>query len=232
MPSGGAPCFTTARELAKQNTSKFKLFSCTGSCGSPPVKTAAAFIAVVFWLAAWNGFAAAASLVNEVRVQGNLRVEEDAIRLSIQAQQGQSFDQDVVDRDVQGHLPHGLFRRRERGFLRRRNPDLYGQGTALRQAGGHSGQRQGLDGRYRGRPRYPAAHGPGREPPPGRPAAGAAGLQRGGTRQHACRLRADAGGEQPDRRHPDDHRRQDATDQEHHLRGQPGGFRTTSSRTS
>ena len=72
-------------------------------------KTAAAFIAVVFWLAAWNGFAVAASLVNEVRVQGNLRVEEDAIRLSIQAQQGQSFDQDVVDRDVKAIYRMGFF---------------------------------------------------------------------------------------------------------------------------
>ena len=72
-------------------------------------KTVAAFIVAVCWLAAWNGFTAAASLVNEVRVQGNLRVEEDAIRLSIQAQQGQSFDQEVVDRDVKAIYRMGFF---------------------------------------------------------------------------------------------------------------------------
>ena len=63
----------------------------------------------MFWFAAWNGLALAASVVNEVRVQGNLRVEEDAIRLSIQAEQGLPFDQDVVDRDVKAIYRMGFF---------------------------------------------------------------------------------------------------------------------------
>ena len=66
-------------------------------------------VAAVCCLAAWNGFAVGASVVNEVRVQGNLRVEEDAIRLSIQAQKGGPFDQDVVDRDVKAIYRMGFF---------------------------------------------------------------------------------------------------------------------------
>ncbi|MCY4443043.1 MAG: outer membrane protein assembly factor BamA [Deltaproteobacteria bacterium] len=65
--------------------------------------------ATVCCLAAWNGLAAGASVVNEVRVQGNLRVEEDAVRLSIQAQTGGPFDQAVVDRDVKAIYRMGFF---------------------------------------------------------------------------------------------------------------------------
>jgi len=68
-----------------------------------------AVLAAVCCLAAWNGLAAGASVVNEVRVQGNLRVEEDAIRLSIQAQKGRPFDQAVVDRDVKAIYRMGFF---------------------------------------------------------------------------------------------------------------------------
>ena len=70
---------------------------------------AAVLAATMFWFAAWNGLALAASVVNEVRVQGNLRVEEDAVRLSIQAEQGLPFDQDVVDRDVKAIYRMGFF---------------------------------------------------------------------------------------------------------------------------
>ena len=72
-------------------------------------KIAAVLAAAMFWFAAWNGLAVAASVVNEVRVQGNLRVEEDAVRLSIQAEQGLPFDQDVVDRDVKAIYRMGFF---------------------------------------------------------------------------------------------------------------------------
>ena len=72
-------------------------------------RIAAVLAATMFWFAAWNGLALAASVVNEVRVQGNLRVEEDAIRLSIQAEQGLPFDQDVVDRDVKAIYRMGFF---------------------------------------------------------------------------------------------------------------------------
>ena len=72
-------------------------------------RTATVLAAAMFWFAAWNGLAVAASVVNEVRVQGNLRVEEDAVRLSIQAEQGLPFDQDVVDRDVKAIYRMGFF---------------------------------------------------------------------------------------------------------------------------
>ena len=72
-------------------------------------RIAAVLAAAMFWFAAWNGLALAASVVNEVRVQGNLRVEEDAVRLSIQAEQGLPFDQDVVDRDVKAIYRMGFF---------------------------------------------------------------------------------------------------------------------------
>ena len=72
-------------------------------------RIATVLAAAMFWFAAWNGLAVAASVVNEVRVQGNLRVEEDAVRLSIQAEQGLPFDQDVVDRDVKAIYRMGFF---------------------------------------------------------------------------------------------------------------------------
>ena len=72
-------------------------------------KIAAFLLAAMCWLAGWHGLAAAASLVDEVRVQGSLRIEEDAIRLSIQAQEGQPFDQEIVDRDVKAIYRMGFF---------------------------------------------------------------------------------------------------------------------------
>lgn len=51
----------------------------------------------------------AATLVNEVRVQGHLRIEEDAIRLNIEAQEGQPFNQEVVGRDVKAIYRMGFF---------------------------------------------------------------------------------------------------------------------------
>ena len=57
----------------------------------------------------WHDPAVAQSLVSEVRVAGNLRVEEDAIRLSIQAQPGEQFDAELVNRDVKAIYRMGLF---------------------------------------------------------------------------------------------------------------------------
>jgi outer membrane protein insertion porin family len=73
------------------------------------LRQGAALAAVVCWLALWSVASVAASTVNEVRVQGNLRIEEDAIRLSIQAQPGQPLDQEVVDRDVKAIYRMGFF---------------------------------------------------------------------------------------------------------------------------
>ena len=72
-------------------------------------KIAAILLTAAWWLAGWQGIFAAASVVNEVRVQGHLRIEEDAIRLSIQAQAGQPFDPEVVDRDVKAIYRMGFF---------------------------------------------------------------------------------------------------------------------------
>ncbi len=72
-------------------------------------RIAAAFLAGMCWIVAWQGLAAAQSLVTEVRVEGNLRVEEDAVRLSIQTQPGEPFDADRVDRDVKAIYRMGLF---------------------------------------------------------------------------------------------------------------------------
>ena len=72
-------------------------------------RIAAFLLAAMCWLAGWRGLSAAASLVNEVRVQGSLRIEEDAIRLSIQAEEGQPFDQEIVDRDVKAIYRMGFF---------------------------------------------------------------------------------------------------------------------------
>lgn len=72
-------------------------------------RIAALLLAATGWLVGWQGLSVAASLVNEVRVQGNLRIDEDAVRLSIQAQEGQPFDEEVVDRDVKAIYRMGFF---------------------------------------------------------------------------------------------------------------------------
>ncbi len=47
--------------------------------------------------------------LKEVRIQGNLRVEEDGIRLHIKARQDDHFDPTVVDRDVRSIYRMGFF---------------------------------------------------------------------------------------------------------------------------
>ncbi len=79
-------------------------------------KIAAVLAVAMCWFAASSGFAVGASVVNEVRVRGNLRIEEDAIRLSVQAQQGQPFDPEVVDRDVKAIYRMGFFDDVSAGF--------------------------------------------------------------------------------------------------------------------
>ena len=71
-------------------------------------RIAAALVAGMCWIAAWPGGASAA-VVHEIRVEGNLRVEEDAIRLSIQAREGEALDAEVVERDVKAIYGMGLF---------------------------------------------------------------------------------------------------------------------------
>lgn len=50
-----------------------------------------------------------APLINEIRVQGNLRIEEDAIRLGIQSHEGRTFDGEVIARDVKAIFRMGFF---------------------------------------------------------------------------------------------------------------------------
>ncbi len=72
-------------------------------------KIVAALLAVLCGIVGWQGSAVAQSLVAEVRVAGHLRVEEDAIRLSIQTRPGEALDAGMVDRDVKAIYRMGLF---------------------------------------------------------------------------------------------------------------------------
>lgn len=72
-------------------------------------RIATVVLAGICCIAGWQGPAVAQSLVTEVRVAGNLRVEEDAIRLSIQIQPGEAFDAGLVNRDVKAIYRMGLF---------------------------------------------------------------------------------------------------------------------------
>ncbi|MFQ5849148.1 MAG: outer membrane protein assembly factor BamA [Candidatus Binatia bacterium] len=47
--------------------------------------------------------------LKEVRIEGNLRVEEDGIRLHIKARQGEPFDSDTVNHDVKSIYQMGFF---------------------------------------------------------------------------------------------------------------------------
>jgi len=47
--------------------------------------------------------------LKEVKIQGNIRVEEEGIRLHIQARPGDTFDSDVVERDVKSIYRMGFF---------------------------------------------------------------------------------------------------------------------------
>jgi len=49
------------------------------------------------------------SRVKDVKIQGNIRVEEEGIRLHIQARAGDVFDSDVVERDVKAIYRMGFF---------------------------------------------------------------------------------------------------------------------------
>ena len=47
--------------------------------------------------------------LREIRIQGNLRVEEDGIRLHLKARPGDLFDPSVVDQDVKAIYRMGFF---------------------------------------------------------------------------------------------------------------------------
>jgi len=56
-----------------------------------------------------SGYSSDSTQITEVRIQGNLRVEEDGIRLNLQAQKGQSFDPEIVDQDIKAIYRMGFF---------------------------------------------------------------------------------------------------------------------------
>ena len=47
--------------------------------------------------------------LGRVAIEGNLRVEEDAIRVHLRSQAGQPFDQDAIDRDIRAVYAMGFF---------------------------------------------------------------------------------------------------------------------------
>src|SRR5262249_42049773 len=47
--------------------------------------------------------------VAKVAIEGNIRVEEDAIRVHLQTQQGQPFDRETVDKDIRAIYGMGFF---------------------------------------------------------------------------------------------------------------------------
>jgi outer membrane protein insertion porin family len=47
--------------------------------------------------------------IDSVAIAGNVRVEEDAIRVHLQSQAGQPFDQEIVDRDIRAVYAMGFF---------------------------------------------------------------------------------------------------------------------------
>ena len=75
------------------------------------------------WASRWVALLAALALVVEavplgaqgepsiarVGITGNLRVEEDAIRVHLRSQPGQPFDQDTIDRDIRSVYAMGFF---------------------------------------------------------------------------------------------------------------------------
>ena len=53
--------------------------------------------------------AEARGTIGRVGIEGNLRVEEDAIRVHLRSQPGQQFDQDTLDRDIRAVYAMGFF---------------------------------------------------------------------------------------------------------------------------
>ena len=62
-----------------------------------------------FWALLLSSHSSADTQINEVRIQGNLRVEEDGIRLNLQTQKGQLFDPKLVDEDIKAIYRMGFF---------------------------------------------------------------------------------------------------------------------------
>jgi outer membrane protein insertion porin family len=73
------------------------------------VVTALAVAAVVAVAAVGGARAESGPTISRVGIAGNVRVEEDAIRVHLRTQQGQPFDQETIDRDIRGVYAMGFF---------------------------------------------------------------------------------------------------------------------------
>lgn len=68
------------------------------------------FLILSFVLSTFSSlYAQEPSRLKDVKIQGNIRVEEEGIRLHIQARAGDVFDSDVVERDVKAIYRMGFF---------------------------------------------------------------------------------------------------------------------------
>src|SRR5262249_57824426 len=56
-----------------------------------------------------RGSSVEAAPVSRVRIEGNIRVEEDAIRVHLQTQEGKPFDRNAVDEDIKSIYAMGFF---------------------------------------------------------------------------------------------------------------------------
>jgi outer membrane protein insertion porin family len=69
-----------------------------------------ALVAVLVLVAGPRGLGAQGEpSIARVGIEGNLRVEEDAIRVHLRSQTGQPFDQDAIDRDIRAVYAMGFF---------------------------------------------------------------------------------------------------------------------------
>jgi len=56
-----------------------------------------------------RGSSVEAAPVSRVRIEGNIRVEEDAIRVHLQTQEGKPFDRNALDEDIKSIYAMGFF---------------------------------------------------------------------------------------------------------------------------
>ncbi len=68
-----------------------------------------AFAAAILWASATVLAQATGPIVSKIRIEGNQRVEEDAIRINIGQQVGQPLDMSQVDQDVKNIFKMGFF---------------------------------------------------------------------------------------------------------------------------
>ena len=68
-----------------------------------------ALVLTAAWLLTARVALAQGQVINEIQIEGNQRVETDAIRIHITQQAGQPYDKDVVNQDVKAIYKMGFF---------------------------------------------------------------------------------------------------------------------------